>query len=300
MKALAVLCNAEPRAAQLEIVGRAALARIDRLAGVLRRMERVERLQPVRVLGRRVHGGLTTEGIRDVREDDASAPVARGREVLLGTDQHVAVGDATGPGRAVERAKRVVHEPRLRLVDAADEPPGHEDRIPGLRLADDVHERVAMAAAGREAADPAAPADPRYAVGVHLHVVRVVGEAVVAPEVDRLAKHPRPRGVPEVRDPDRPAVAAPAGGEWPEEGEIVAPGGPAGPDVPTALDAAGRVPGGQLNEVADLPEAAWIPVQDCRRVRGHPARARRREHPGGARPAAALADGGLLCGRRPR
>src|SRR5215218_2297063 len=107
MKALAVLCNAEPRAAQLEIVGRAALARIDRLAGVLRRMERVERLQPVRVLWRRVHGGLTTERIRDVREDDASAPVARGREILLGTDQHVAARDSAGRGRAVERSHGV-------------------------------------------------------------------------------------------------------------------------------------------------------------------------------------------------
>jgi hypothetical protein len=119
-----------------------------------------------------------------------------------------------------------------------------------------------MPAAGRVAPDAAAPADPRYAVGVHLHVVRVVGEAVVAPEVDRVAEDLRPRGVPEVGDPDGPAVAAPPGREGAEEGEVVAPGGPAGQDVLAALNAARSVSRRQLDEVAHLPQVPRIAVGD--------------------------------------
>ena len=71
------------------------------------------------------------------------------------------------------------------FVRAADAAAGDEDRVERRRVATSP---VAGRAGGRgwRAEDPAAPAHPRDPVGVDLHVVRVVGQAVVAPEVDRL------------------------------------------------------------------------------------------------------------------
>jgi hypothetical protein len=85
---------------------------------------------------------------------------------------------------------------------------------------------------------------------------------VVAAEVDRVGVDARVLGVAQVGDPDRPPVAAAAGGERAEEREVVAPRRAAGPDPVARLDAARRVAGGQFDEVADLPQVDGVGVGD--------------------------------------
>ena len=212
--------------------------------------------------------------------------LARARELLLGADEHVAPLDAGRLDRAVGRTARVVHQ-HHRLGRAGDPAAGDQDRLERRGLALAVGVRVAMPAVRGVAADAAAAADPRDALVVLVDVVRVVRVAVVAPDVDRLVGHLGPGRVREVGDPDRPAVADEAGErvrrrrgraqDRPEPELIAAPRRAAGPDVLAVLDAARRVAGRQLDEVADLLEVRRVGVGDdvepalAGRVRGAPA-----------------------------
>ena len=167
---------------------------------------------------------------------------------------------------AAERARGVVDEVGLRLGDAVvaagQAAAGHEHRVPRRRAAHLVGPRVTPLAARRVAEQAAAAADPCEALGVDVDVVGVVGQAVVAAEVDRLGEGLRMRRVAQVGHPDRAAVAAAAGVNGPRSGEVVAPRRAAGPHVPAVLDAARRVPGRQLDEVADLLQIRRVGVGD--------------------------------------
>ena len=132
--------------------------------------------------------------------------LARRREVLLRPDEDVALLDPGGLDGAVGRAARVVHQ-HHGLRGAGDAAAGDEDRVERRRPADPVLVRVAVPAARGVAADAAAAADPGDALVVLVDVVRVVGVAVVAPQVDRLVGDLRVGRVAQVGDPDRPAVA---------------------------------------------------------------------------------------------
>ena len=181
---------------------------------------------------------------------------------------------------------------------------GDEDRVERRRPADPVLVRVAVPAARGVAADAAAAADPGDALVVLVDVVRVVGVAVVAPQVDRLVGHLRVVRVAQVGDPDRPAVADEpvrhrlGGVDRAEPGErgVVRARRTAGPDVPAVLDAARRVAGRQRDEVADLAQVRRVGVGDdveaalalrirrsCRRCRRAARRAERRCGAGRAR-----------------
>ena len=98
--------------------------------------------------------------------------------------------DPGGAHAPVGRARRVVDEVRLRLGDAVvaarHSPARHQHRVPRVRRRDAVVRRVAPAARGGVAEQPAAPADPREPVAVDVDVVRVVGQPVVALQVDRV------------------------------------------------------------------------------------------------------------------
>ena len=214
------------RALDLEVVRRAGSARTGRVGGVLRRVIRAQRVEPERVGGRRVRRRLAAERVGDVGRDDPATRVARSREVLLRHDHDVALRNARRADLPVERTRRVVDEVGLRLRDAVrtafDASSGHEDRIPRPRTADRVRPRIAVTAVGRVAEEAAATARPRDAVLVHVDVVRVVRDPVVAPQVDRVREVDRLLRVAEVGDPDGSPVTAPAGGERPECGLVVA------------------------------------------------------------------------------
>ena len=109
---------------------------------------------------------------------------------------------------------------------------------------------------------PTATADPCDAPVVDVDVVRVVGQPVVAAEVDRVGEHDRARRVAEIRDPDRPAVAATARREGAQAGLVRAACRASGPDVVALVDAADRVARGQVDEVANLLEVLRIRVRD--------------------------------------
>src|SRR4029453_894851 len=130
----------------------------------------------------------------------------------------------------------------------ADPPPGHEHRVPRLGGGHLVRERVAPPPPGRPTAQAAPAADPRDPVLIDVDVVGVVGQSVVAPEVDRLGIGLRVSRVLEVRDPDRAAVPAAAGREGAEISLVVTPRRPPGPHVVAALDAAPGGPAGQLTQ----------------------------------------------------
>src|SRR5215212_375488 len=87
----------------------------------------------------------------------------------------------------------------------------------------------------RVAEQAAATADPGDAVAVDVDVVRIVGQPIVAPEVDRFRVRLRVRGILEVRYPDRAAVAPSAGRERPQVREVVPPRRPARPHVVAAI-----------------------------------------------------------------
>ena len=162
------------------------------VTSVAHRVERVERRHPERLLGRRVRRALAAERARDVRGDDPAGLVAGRGEVLLGHQRDVALGTPFGPHPAVERPVGVVDEVGLRLGDtvvAAGQPAaGDKDRVPRRGRPHLVRARVAPAPARRVAGQAAAPADPREPVRVDVDVVRVVGRAVVAAEIDRLGE----------------------------------------------------------------------------------------------------------------
>ena len=229
-------------------------------------MEGAERVHPVRLCRRRVRRRLTAERVGDVRGDDPAAGAARAGEVLLGHHDHVPVRDASGADLTVQRPRRVVDEVGLRLSDsvraALDATTRDQDRIPRPRVPHRVRPRIAPAALGRIAQQATATARPGDAVLVDVDVVRVVGQAVVAPEVDRLGEHLRIRRVAEVGDPDRPSVAAAAWREGPEIGQVVASRRPARPDIVAAVDAADRVACGKVDEVTHLLQVLRIAVGD--------------------------------------
>ena len=168
----------------------------------------------------------------------------------------VPVRNTRGADLTAQRPGRVVDEIGLRLCDpvraALDATTGDQDRIPRPRVPHRVRPRIAPAALGRVPQQAAAATRPGDAVRIDVDVVRIVGQAVVAPEIDRLGEHLRLRRVPEIGDPDRPAVAAAAGREGPEVREVVPARRPPGPDVVAAVDAADGVTCGQVDEIADL------------------------------------------------
>ncbi len=233
-----------------------------RLRRVLRRMEGVQRLHAVRRRRRGVHRRLAARRVRGVGQHEAPHLIAGAVEVLLGADQDVARRHALRPDAAVRGPPRVVHEHRLGMVHAAHAAAGDEDRVPRVRVAHQVRERIAVAALRRVATDAATAADPRDALVVDLDVVRVIRHLVVAPQVDGVAEDLRLRRVAQVGYPDRPPVAAASRRERSEKGEVVAPGGPARPHEVAAIDARRRVTGGQLDEVTDLPQVARVGVGD--------------------------------------
>ena len=222
--------------------------------------------------------------VGDVRQHDAAAVAAAVRrpgEVLLRPDQHVAALDAVGLHRAVRRAARVVHQHHgLRgavvALDGRVVPrhaaTGDEDRVERRRPADPVLVRVAVLAGGGVAAQAAAAGDPGDAPLVLIDVVRVVGVAVVAPQVDRLVGDDRLRRIAQVGDPDRPAVAdqpvlhaRKAGALRDDRTQVVlvvTARGAAGPDVLAVLDAARGVAGRQRHEVAHLRQVRRVRVGD--------------------------------------
>ena len=167
---------------------------------------------------------------------------------------------------AVERPCRVVDEVRLRLGDAVrsafDAAAGDEDRIPRSGVSELVRPRIAPPALSCVSHQPTAAADPGDASVVDVHVVRVVGQPVVAAQVDRVGEHDRAGRVPQVGDPDRPAVAAAAGRERAERRLVVAAGRAARPDVVALVDAADGVARGQVDEVTHLLHVLWIGVRD--------------------------------------
>ena len=86
---------------------------------------------------------------------------------------------------------------------------GDEHRVPRLARTRILPVRGSRQRAARGvAAQAAAAADPGDAVLVDVDVVRVVGQPVVAAQVDRLREGLGCAGSLEVGDPDRPAVAA--------------------------------------------------------------------------------------------
>ena len=145
---------------------------------------------------------------------------------------------------------------------AWDAPARDEDRIPGLGNAHRVGPRVAPAAPGRVAEQAAASARPGDPSRVDVDVMGVVGGSVVPPQVDRLGEHTGIGGIGEIRDPDRAPVAAASRDESAEIGLVVPARGPARPHVMAVLDAARRVPCGQLDEVSDLFQVRRVFVRD--------------------------------------
>jgi hypothetical protein len=106
-----------------------------------------------------------------------------------------------------------VDEVGLRLRDAVIAPgqraAGDEDGVPGGRAAHGIGPRIAPLAARRIARQAATATDPGDPLRVDVDVVRIVGQAVVAAEIDRIGERLRMRRVPEVGDPDRAAVSSP-------------------------------------------------------------------------------------------
>ena len=210
-----------------------------RLRRVLRRMEGVQRLHAVRRRRRGVHRRLAARRVRDVGQHEAPHLIAGAVEVLLGADQDVARRHALRPDAAVRGPPRVVHEHRLGMVHAAHAAAGDEDRVPGVRVADQVRERIAVAALRRVAADAATAADPRDALA------RRPGRRASSPSPGRCATGRSGCRRPSACDGLRrsvtqigPPVTAASRRERSEIGEVVAPGRPARPDEVAAIDAA--------------------------------------------------------------
>src|SRR5829696_8324643 len=98
---------------------------------------------------------------------------------------------------------------------------------------------IGIVALGPVPANAAATRDPGDPLAVDLDVVRVVGHAVVAEQVDRLRRRDRVRGIADVGHDDRPAAG-------PVQRRLllaVRRRRAAGPEVVAAVDAGRRMAG---------------------------------------------------------
>ncbi len=261
-RALAVEGHRQRRFLDVEVMRRAVVGRRRRLRRVDRRVPGRDRLHAIRRGGRGVQARLTAPRVRQVGDHELAVVGARVVELLLGAEQDVPVLDATGVDLLVRRAQRVVHEDDVRAHDAGHAATGDEDRVPRAREARRVGLRVAIAAARGVAADTAATGDPGDALSVDLDVMRVVGDAVVAVQVDRRAEDLRLVRVAHVGDPHGATVTAAARRARAEPVEVGATGGAAGPQEVAVIDAGRRMARRQLDEIADRDRLARVGVGD--------------------------------------
>ena len=153
---------------------------------------------------------LAAPRVREVGDDQAAVARAVGSLNSSSVPMRMFPRAIPAPSRTLPSGR---HELCMNIVSGSltppTPPPATRIGSHGVASRRRFDERVAVHALGGVAADAAAAAHPGDALVVDLDVVRVVGQPVVAVQVDRVAEDLRLARVAQVGDPDRPAVAAP-------------------------------------------------------------------------------------------